>query len=78
MLGSSVRDINLLSFMQVAGTLQVSEFSLDNDKDDYVIAVRLDKEDEKYSCLSEAIKGLQPTLKDLLAQFDHDIKALQQ
>ena len=42
--------------------MKVTEFSLDSDADDYIVSVTADKEDEKYRCLVEAIKGLQPAI----------------
>lgn len=58
--------------------MSVTEFSLDSNRDDYIVSVKADKEDEKYDCLVEAVKGLRPTVIDLLVQFDSEMKSLQQ
>lgn len=67
-----------LGRVQVIGTVKITEFSLGNDEDDYVISVSSEKEDAKYSCLVEAVKALQPDLVKLLLQFDQEIRELQQ
>lgn len=58
--------------------MQVTEFSLGSDEDDYIMSVTSEKEDEKYSCLVDAIKQLQPGIAKLLQQFDSEIKRLEQ
>lgn len=64
--------------MQISGTMQVTEFTLGSDEDDYIMSVTSDKEEEKYSCLVDAIKRLQPAIAKLLLQFDDEIKTLEQ
>ena len=62
----------------MSGTIQVTEFTLGSDEDDYIMSVSSDKEDEKYSCLVDAVKELQPAIAKLLLQFDSEIKTLEQ
>ena len=58
--------------------MQVTEFTLGSDEEDYIMSVTSEKEEEKYSCLVDAVKGLQPVIAKLLLQFDSEIKTLEQ
>ena len=64
--------------LQVTGSVKCTEVTLGSDEDDYIISVTCDKDEQKHSCLVEAIKGLRPLVVKRLLQFDHEFKTLRQ
>lgn len=68
----------LLVGVKVSGTMKITEICLGSEEEDYIVTVASDKDDEKYKCLVEAIRELQPLVVKLLLQFDNEIKGLQQ
>lgn len=59
------------------GTVKISEFALGNDADDYLLDVTSAKTDEKYGCLTQAVKQSWPRLLQILAQFHEELSELQ-
>lgn len=58
--------------------MKCTEVTLGSDEDDYIISVTCDKDEQKHSCLVEAIKGLRPAVVKRLLQFDQEFKTLHQ
>jgi len=62
--------------MQVTGSMKCTEVTLGSEEDDYITTVTCDKDEQKYSCLVEAIKRLRPAVVKRLLQFDEEFKTL--